>query len=570
MKNNFLLVLLLCTTVLFSQRKETFIIPDSLKNTSFIELEKRFENSFSNNKTKKLYAKTYYKKSILQNDKIIRANGLYLYAISCADDKTALKCSDSIIALTKNSSDFYYPAKGYILKSSFLMKNMDLKSSLTNILEAEKYSLKKDNIEQNLIVNQQIALIKIELGRPGEALSLIKKNYDYFKSKNTNSIDYLYTTWILSDIYIRLKEIDTALYYIKILQKQIKPDNRFYQYSIMYEGVCCHFKKQYTKSSILLDKAIKMLTSGSDKLNLAISYYYRGENILQHEKNIIEAQNYFEKADSILVKSGSNTADLHNNCVRLIEISKKLKQNDKQLYYLNRLIEIDSYLNQNGIILEDHINKNYERPHLLSEKEKIISKINREKQIYIGIVFFFFIGLGLSLFYLSKTKREKIVYENRVKELVKTYQEQNKNAVITESIVKSESVIELKENTTKTVDLPKEKAIEILKKLEEFEKNKGYLEPNINQIDFARKLETNSTYLSKTINQYKNKNFSKYINDLRIEHTITRLSVDKKFRNYSIKAISEEVGFSNSESFSKAFLKKTGYQPSYFIKNSEK
>ena len=157
---------------------------------------------------------------------------------------------------------------------------------------------------------------------------------------------------------------------------------------------------------------------------------------------------------------------------------------------------------------------------------------------------------------------------NRVNELVQIYNEENKNLEIQNSV--SETIIEPKENTVKTVDLSKEKAVEILKKLDEFEKNKGYLEANINQIDFARKLETNSTYLSKTINQYKNKNFSQYINDLRIEHTITRLSEDKKFRNYSIKAISEEVGFSNSESFSKAFLKKTGYQPSYFIKNSEK
>ena len=268
------------------------------------------------------------------------------------------------------------------------MKNMDLRSSLTNVIEAEKYSLKKGNIEQNLLVNQQIALIKIELGKPKEALPLIIKNYNYFKSKNQHSIDYLYTTWILSDIYIRLKKIDIALYYIKSLQNQINSDDRFYKYSIMYEGICYHFKKQYTKSNTLLDKALAMLVSGDDKLNLAISYYYRGENILQNEKNIIKAQNYFEKADSILVKSGSNTADLQNNCIRLIEISKKLKNNEKQLYYLNRLIEIDSYLNKNGIILEENINKNYERPHLLLQKEKVIAKINTEKQLYIGCLLY--------------------------------------------------------------------------------------------------------------------------------------------------------------------------------------
>ncbi|MDQ6531239.1 AraC family transcriptional regulator [Flavobacterium sp. LHD-85] len=569
MKNIILFFLLLFTTASFSQKKETFVIPDSLKNTSFTELEKRFERSFSNNKIKKLYARVYYKKSKFQNDKIILANGLYLYAISFADDKDALKCSDSIIALTKNSDDFNYPAKGYILKSNFLMKNMDLKSSLNNILEAEKYSSKKRNIEQNLMVNQQIALIKIELGKAKEALPLILKNYEYFKSKDAHSVDYLYTTWILSDIYIRLKKIDTALNYIKILQRQINSGNRFYEYSIMYEGICYHFKNQYAKSDIFLDKAITMLASGNDKLNLAISYYYRGENILQNEKNIIKAQDYFEKADSILVKSGSNTADLHNNCVRLIEISKKLKNNDKQLYYLNRLIEIDSYLNKNGIILQDNINKNYERPHLLLEKEKVIVKMNIEKNLYIGIGFIIFIGLGFSLFNLSKIKRQNKLYKNRVNELHHKYSNENKALEIEKSIIET-AVTETKENNTKTVDLSKEKAIEILKKIDQFEKNKGYLEQNINQIDFARKLETNSTYLSKTINQYKNKNFSQYINDLRIEHTVKRLSEDKKFRNYSIKAISEEVGFSNSESFSKAFLKKTGYQPSYFIKNSEK
>lgn len=567
MKNTILIILLLFATASFSQKREIFTIPDSLKNTSFKELQKRYENSFLNKKNKKLYANVYYQKSKLQSDKVIRANGLYYFAISVASDTIAMQCSDSIITLTKNLDDFNYPARGFILKSNFLMKKMDLKSSLTNILEAEKFSLKKGNIEQNLLVNQQIALIKIELGKPKEALPLILKNYDYFKSKSIHSTNYLYTTWILSDIYIRLKKIDLALHYIKILQDPIDSDNQFYKYSIMYEGICYHLKKEFVKSNTLLDKAITMLSSGNDKLNLAISYYYRGENILQNEKDIVKAESYFEKADSTLVQSGSNTADLRNNCVRLIEISKELKNNEKQLYYLNRLIEIDTYLNKNGIILEDNINKNYEQPHLLFEKEKVILKINREKQLYIGIGFLIFVGLGFSLFYLSKTKREKKLYENRVHELVKIYEEQNKIPETMEPI--SETVVELKENTSKTVDLPKEKAIEILKKLDEFEKNKGYLDANINQIDFARKLETNSTYLSKTINQYKNKNFSQYINDLRIEHTIARLSKDKKFRNYSIKAIAEEVGFSNSESFSKAFFKKTGYQPSYFIKNSE-
>lgn len=417
------------------------------------------------------------------------------------------------------------------------------------------------------MVNQQIALIKIELGKSEEALPLIIRNYNHFKSKNIHSIDYVYTTWVLADIYIRLKKIDTALYYIKDLQKQIKSDNRFYKYLIMYEGICYSYKKQFQESTILLDKAIIMLTPTSDKLNLAISYYYRGKNNLENEKDIDKAINDFETADSILVKSGLNTADLRNNCIQLIEIYKKLQNNEKQLYYLNRLLEIDSYISKNDIILGEQINKNYDTPHLLLQKEKVILKINQEKRIYIGIGFIVLIGLGFSLFYLLKTKKEKQLYEKRVNELLDIHNTENKSNEIEKPV--SDIVIEPNENAQKTIVLPKEKADEILEKIAEFEKNKGYLEPNINLADFAKRLETNSTYLSKTINQYKNKNFSQYINDLRIEDTITRLREDKKFRNYSIKAIAEEVGFSNSESFSKAFFKKTGYQPSYFIKNGE-
>ncbi|TEB41336.1 AraC family transcriptional regulator, partial [Flavobacterium circumlabens] len=77
------------------------------------------------------------------------------------------------------------------------------------------------------------------------------------------------------------------------------------------------------------------------------------------------------------------------------------------------------------------------------------------------------------------------------------------------------------------------------------------------------------SYLSKIINFYKGKNFSQYINDMRIIYAITKIKSDKKFRMYTIKAISEEVGFSNSESFAKAFYNNTGLQPSYFIKKIE-
>lgn len=562
MKNPIIVILLLITTTLFSQKKEHFVIPDSLKKMSFEDLEKRFDNSLFNKKNLAIYAKTYYKKSKLQNDEIIIANGMYMAAYVAVDDVISLQYADSIIVLTKNGSDLKYPAKGYIFKSNIFFTKDQLHKALYNILEAEKYSNKARNTKQKILIKQQIGLIKIELGKPKEALPLILENYDYFKSKHTNSPEFIYSAWILSDIYNRLEKPNISLFYINIILRDIKKDNRYYKYFLLNKGVSYHLKKHYSKSNALLDQSILLLKN--DKLNLAISYYYRGENVLQGEKNILKSKQYFEKVDSILITTNEFTTLLRNNYINLIEITKKLKEDKEQLYYLNRLIEIDKRLNKNNIILSENINHNYDTPLLLSEKEKVIVKINQEKYIYIGIGFIVFTGLVFSLYYLVKTKKEKQLFEERFKVLM----EQPKNEVIqvTDAILDT-TIVE--DNKTKSFDLPKDIEKDLLQKLASFEKEQGYLVMNLKLTDLSKQFDTNSSYLSKTINHFKNKNFSQYLNDLRIIHALKHLKEDKKFRKYSIKAIAEEVGFSNSESFAKAFYNQTGLQPSYFIKKIE-
>jgi AraC-like DNA-binding protein len=86
----------------------------------------------------------------------------------------------------------------------------------------------------------------------------------------------------------------------------------------------------------------------------------------------------------------------------------------------------------------------------------------------------------------------------------------------------------------------------------------------------AKRFNTNSSYLSKVVNLKKDKNFSQYISELRIAYAVDKLKNNPRFRKYTIKAIAEEVGFGNAQSFSKAFYSRTGIQPSYFIRNLNK
>lgn len=536
-------------TFLFSQKK-----------MSFDELEKQIDNPSIALPIRQSYANFYYERAKKENDDIKTANAMYLIATVSENKSNTVKYADSIITLTKNSNDFQYPAKGYILKGNFYLTNTYLHQALQNILIAEKYSKKTGNTEQNLLVKRYIGLIKIELGEPEEALPLYLENYNYFKSKGDNSLDFIFIKWVLSDIYIRLNKVDIALFYIDSSLKEVGKSNPYYMYFEMYKGICYHLKRDFSKSNIFLNKSIKSIKLANDPLNLAVCYYFKGENILQAEKKDNKAKIYFEKVDSILLKSKKNSRDLRDNYIRLIEITKKQKDDKRQLYYLNRLIEIDSFLNKNNAILSTSIDQNYDTPHLLAEKEKVIDNMNQSKYMYFLFGFLLMVGLGFSSYKWIKFKKEKQLFEERFNQLMRM--PKNEDTLIE----KNNEIIESKINEVKTFELPKHIAEDILKKLTRFEKNNGYLEPNIKQVDFAKTLETNSNYLSKTINHYKGKNFSQYLNDLRIDYTIKKLKENKKFRKYTIKAIAEEVGFSNTDSFARSFYNKTGLQPSYFIK----
>jgi AraC-like DNA-binding protein len=121
-------------------------------------------------------------------------------------------------------------------------------------------------------------------------------------------------------------------------------------------------------------------------------------------------------------------------------------------------------------------------------------------------------------------------------------------------------------NRYQSIGIAEEVVQQILGKLQVFESDGGFLDSTITIQKVATVLNTNSKYLSKIINEFKGKSFVQYSNDLRIEYSIIQLKKDSKLRNYTIQALALEFGFNNAESFSTAFLKKTGIKPTYFIK----
>jgi YesN/AraC family two-component response regulator len=127
--------------------------------------------------------------------------------------------------------------------------------------------------------------------------------------------------------------------------------------------------------------------------------------------------------------------------------------------------------------------------------------------------------------------------------------------------------VALFKNSASLISVEKEK--EILGKLSILEKKQDYIKPDFTQQYVAKKIKTNTAYLSNVVNRHYNKSFSEYLNELRINYVINEMVSNPTYRKYSTQAIAESVGYKNAVSFTKSFNKKTGVTPHQFIKNIE-
>jgi AraC-like DNA-binding protein len=121
-----------------------------------------------------------------------------------------------------------------------------------------------------------------------------------------------------------------------------------------------------------------------------------------------------------------------------------------------------------------------------------------------------------------------------------------------------------------TVVISSENEEAILSKLQELEKKNEYLRIDFNQQYVAKKIKSNTSYLSFVVNKHYGKSFSNYYTEKRINYAINKIVNDSKFREYTTQAIAESVGFKNADSFATSFKKKTGVTPFQFITEVKK
>jgi len=326
------------------------------------------------------------------------------------------------------------------------------------------------------------------------------------------------------------------------------------------KGILKYYDEDYKNAIFTLKKGVLEFLNCDFGLsygyhNLISGYFYLGKSHYALQRPEI-ALTYFKKIDSIVQSSNDLISEARPAYLEIIKYYDTNNDSENQLLYINKLVHNDSLFHSRYKSATDKLNAEFDTPMLLSKKEELIEELHvKNKNSYIIILISLIIIFGVSIVLFISYRKNRL-YKKRFDDLIVSNEKETN---------KLESA-NIKRKDSSSIDIAKEVVESIINKLKDFEKNKGFLEINLTSGILAKSMNTNSKYLTTVIKHYNHKSFSPYINDLRINYIINKLKVDYKIRNYTIKAIATEAGFNSAEVFSKAFYKKTGIYPSYFVK----
>lgn len=567
----FLPIVVFCSFCIYGQGGDVSKTKDSLADYDYEALKERFSLFFDSIPSTSLHiARAYVTKAKLENNLKELQEG-YILITYLSDYTTAIKYCDSTLTIARQTDDKEVLAKTNFIKGGYHFTNRNFKEALDCYLIADKLAYAVEGEQFRYFIKYSIGTLKVRLSKHNEAKEIFKECTEYLENKKaTKPYNYFYLSSIhaLSNAYRRLDLIDSSSfintkgYKVALIYK----DSNSLSHFIVNEGINQLENKNYQVALDSMEKGVKYFERMESGPNLIVSYFYIGR-AYDESGDMVKGIQYYKKVDSLFKITNDLKPETREAYDRMIAYYRKENNKEKLLETIESLLKVDSILNSNYRYLNDNIIKKYDTPQLLTEKEELIASLNKGKKSmsrWLDGAVVLLILSGIAIFYYFKKQNE---YKKRFKELL---QDKKVTAKPVTANSKASNTLTADRKNLESIGISEELVHEIQSKLNSFVENNGFLDNSITLNSLSKELNTNSKYLSKLINHYEEKNFSKYINDLRIDYTVEKLQTDRMFRNYAIKAIADEVGFNNTESFSKAFYKKTGIYPSFFIKQLDK
>ena len=549
------LIFSLSLFLFFHQSNSQQYKEEELLRISFDSLTKLADElEYGTNLSKQVYD-AQLKKAKFLNDSLQMAIA-YRARIWGESFEDAIKYVDSSLVIASKLGDKELLVRNYYGKGVLYDEGDYPKDAIKQYISAYNHSVELDNYEYIVDCINSIASIKREYGHEEEAILLHRKALDYLNENegkiNNFDLTYLITLDNLSRGYLQLNNIDSAKVYTRkgLNLASEMDDKETYIFLSILDAQTNYYDGNFLKSRDSLLKYSTFLEGYS----LADSFFYLGmiEGVLGHPE---KKKEYFIQVDSILE---ANNLPLIDNVKTVFQylLQDALNENDTFLEqkYINRLVHYDKLLDETELNIKKVTLNQFDLPFQKVREEELKSNFEtKRKTIYLvfGCIFFAISALvGFLFFRMYNTKR-------RLNELLNGKTKHSKSSHIRiqkDDLNINEEVIE-----------------RTLQDLDKWEKELGFLEKDLNQNILAEMVNTNSSYLSKIINTYKNQSFSNYLKDLRITYLINYVKENpESIKNKSIIQIAEEFGFGSVDALSRAFKSKSGITPAVFFRQIKK
>lgn len=550
-----ILFLLLATQFTVAQQK-TYPISDSLQSKNFEYLDERID-LFKRDPSKAApYIISYLSKAKSEKNSQEIVNGYKNHLLLQRDEKSKLIYTDSMVYAAKKSKNNALIGSAYLSRGVVYYAQKKYADALDNYIIANDFISKTKDDYLFYKIKYNMALIKYYLGLYDESLVLFKDCVNHFKNNNDRA--YLNSLHSLGLTYNKLGNYGLCSETNKIGLEEGKRLNisEMEHYFHHSEGVNQYFKQNYVLSIKIIQSALPGIRSNKDFANETVGYLYIGKSYWALQ-NTQQALYYFNKADKMLSEKQYIHPELRAMYELLIDYYITKKKSEAGLYYINKLLKTDSISNVTYKYLYGKVLKDYDTKKLLTEKKKIETALNRKK--YTEIIFISIISLLVcsSCYLTYRNLRNRKNYGKKFADLM----DENE---------KTKDTAKLKKIPLDELDINPDAVVALLKQLEKFERDKKFLEMDWTLVKLAASFNSNTKYLSKVIYFHRGKKFVDYINDLKIDYLIELLKTNKVIRNYTNKALAEEVGFSTTQRFTNAFYSRVKISPTFFIKELER
>lgn len=377
-----------------------------------------------------------------------------------------------------------------------------------------------------------------------------KKAYEYLKrslnltlkSNNKSALHSRYSSFGI--VFLALNNVDGAFVYFEKAERlnaSASPKNRLYlELNIALANSTIN---NYEKAKIHFKKALRSFKEYPDLFAQVRTYGNWGDIYIKQD-SILKGLELYSDGLKLADKNGYNLGQIrfHKSLADVLYAQNNSNEAYKHLIIYQTLRDQLSMEETSEKIEQMDMNFKLIAKEKEKESQTRLYRMETQKSAILWMLAFVLIA-GILMLYRQLLKLKA------------------KNEALYTLGQKEKTLIEKKKETEDSYS-------ELISAFESLMIEKRIFEKSNITIDsVAKKLGTNRTYLSEAINAYYNVNFSRWVNELRVQESKKFLS-SKSHDRYCIDGISKMVGFSSISAFNSNFKSITGLTPSFYRRRS--